>query len=285
MNKTTAATIVRAYLVLLCIYALYQAYSYTGIYRWLAEWQLAQSGSYNLRFTVAASILLPAVPVCLVAEIFRVPYRTGWRRSDPSKGGPTTHLKWIAIFGVLALAVAASSFVLGSWKSAEPAVIETVDLPADKPPQSNHVRMSGLARTDMIVTLDGPRGRKFYLPLTASNWKRSDAIVYFLQTNVDAYLMPDGHTLSLDANTPPFRITVAGVLVPNDLPGPVAEIYRKRNLALASPPMVLELSAGADLTPYWVVAGVGTLLGLVCLFVAGLGVVQQRRAGTRSTSG
>jgi hypothetical protein len=280
MNKTTAAYIVRGYIVLLCLYAFYQAYSYTGIYKWLAEWQLAEFHSYNLRLTIAGAILLPALPVGLLAEIFGIPYRTGWRPSNAPGARAPSHVSWIAAIGALALVVAAGAFLLGYQKSTQPVVTETVDLALGKPPQSDHVRMTAIARTDLIVKLEDRSGLRFYVPLTAPDWKRSDPLVYFLQTNVDAYVAPGGQILSLEAKTPPFRITQVGALVPDDLPGPVAESYRKHNVTLAATPMVLELAAGADLARYWIVAGVGALLGFVCLLVAGLAAIQQRR--TRS---
>jgi hypothetical protein len=282
MNKTTAAYVVRGYVVLLCVYAFYQIYSYTGIYKWLAEWQLAQFHSYNVRFTIAASILLPALPVCLIAEIFRVPYRAGWRPRDGSRS--TTPAGWMAVIGVLALAVAAGSFWLGYQKSTEPTVTETVDLALGKPPQSAHVRLTAIAHTDLTVKLEDRYGAKVYVPLTAPNWKRSDPLVYFLQTNADTFGVPGSESVSPGAKTQSVRITQVGVLVPDDLPGPVAESYRKRNLTLASPPMVLELAPGADLARYWIVAGVGGLVGFIVLLVAGLARFQQGRTRASSSS-
>jgi hypothetical protein len=186
----------------------------------------------------------------------------------------------MALAGAVAILVASGAFLLGYQKSQQPMVVETVDLGLGKPPQSDHVRMTATVRTDMVVKLEQRSGAiSVYVPLTASNWKRSDPITYFLKSNVDAFLAPGGRTLSLDPQTPPFRMTQVGVLVPNDLPGPVAESYRRRNLTLASPVMVLELSPTADLDRYWVVAGVSGLLGLVFLLAAGLARLQSRRAG------
>ena len=144
--------------------------------------------------------------------------------------------------------------------------------------------MTAIARTDMIMQFE-ERGRlRFYVPLTAPNWKRSDPLVYFLQTNITAYVGPDGQVQSLDAKTPPFRMTQTGVLVRNDLPGPVAEAFRRHNLTLAAPHQVLELSPGADVAPYWVAAGVGGLVGFILVLVGGLASLQRRRAMVPSGS-
>ncbi len=49
--------------------------------------------------------------------------------------------------------------------------------------------------------------------------------------------------------------TQPGVLVRGGLPGAVREHYRKNNLAVASPPIVLDLSPGADVKPFFITPG------------------------------
>jgi hypothetical protein len=279
MNKTTAARIVQIYIILVVLYALYGVYSYTGIYKWLAEWQLAQFKSYNTRLTLAGAIFLPALPAWLIATIFRIPYRTGWiggKSGDKSSGSPS-HLTWMAVFGLIAIAVASGSALLGYYKSQHVSATENLDLSLQNTAQSDHVRLTGIAHTDMVLELKSSAGPlKTYVPLTPPNWRRTDPLVYFLLTNVDAYIGPDGKVTLLDPKTPPFRMTQTGVLVPDDLPGPIAEAYRKNGLILASPPLVLELETGADLARYWVVAGVGGFFGVILLFVSLLGRLGQR---------
>src|SRR5262249_32485177 len=148
-------------------------------------------GSYNTRLTLVGAILLPALPLCLAAEMLGIPYRTRRQPGDAAAGRPANHWRWMVILGMVAIAVAAGAFLLGYQKSQEPIVTETVALALAKPPQSGHVRMTAIARTDMIMRFE-ERGRlRFYVPLTAPNWKRSDPLVYFLQTNITAYVGPD----------------------------------------------------------------------------------------------
>ena len=61
------------------------------------------------------------------------------------------------------------------------------------------------------------------------------------------------------------------------LPGPVGEHYRKNKLALASPPILLDLSYGADVRPFFITAAVSGVLGFVMLFAAGTAALRQRR--------
>jgi len=62
-----------------------------------------------------------------------------------------------------------------------------------------------------------------------------------------------------------------------ELPGPVGERYRKNNIAVASPPILLDLAPGAEVTPFFVTAGVSGLLGFCMLVAAGAVAMRQRR--------
>ena len=105
-----------------------------------------------------------------------------------------------------------------------------------------------------------------------------------MKTNTTAYMPPGGgKVFMLSQRTPPFQMTTEpGVLVPNGLPGPVGEHYRKNNV-LAAPPIVLNLSAGADVQPLFVTAGVSGILGFVMLVAAGAVTLRQRRLKQRSS--
>ena len=87
-----------------------------------------------------------------------------------------------------------------------------------------------------------------------------------------------GRMFPLARGTPAFAMTTQpGVLVRDGLPGPVAERYRKANIALATPPIMLDLSPGADVQPFFIAAGVSGLLGFCMLVAAGAMAMRQRR--------
>jgi hypothetical protein len=98
-----------------------------------------------------------------------------------------------------------------------------------------------------------------------------------MKTNTTAYIPPGGGGMvMLSPRTPAFQITTQpGVLVRDGLPGPVSEHYRKNKLALASPPILLDLSSGADVKPFFITAGVSGVLGFVMLFAAGTAALRQ----------
>jgi len=103
-----------------------------------------------------------------------------------------------------------------------------------------------------------------YVPLTPATWRQGQPLVYFMKTNTTAYMPPGGgRVFLLSQRTPPFQMTTEpGVLMPDGLPGRSGERYRKNNIALASPTIMLNLSSGADVQPFFVTAGVSGILGL-----------------------
>jgi hypothetical protein len=187
------------------------------------------------------------------------------------------------LLGVVALAVAAGAGYYGYWKSTEKVDVESLDLSKGETPRSAHVAITGVARTEYIVEFEtktaGTTRLDRYIPLTPATWRQGQPLVYFMKTNTTAYMPPGGgKVFLLSQRTPPFQMTTEpGVLVSDGLPGPVGERYRKNNIALAAPPIVLNLRPGADVEPFFVTAGVGGILGFVMLVAAGAMALRQRR--------
>jgi hypothetical protein len=268
-------------------YILYAWITYTGLYRWAAEWEMAQFGSYEAEGTVIGLfIALIGLPAGLLALL-------GKKLGRPAAGAGVTHAppakrqvspRTFALIGLAAIAVAVGSGWLGYRKSQQPVAFEAVNLSDHRAPQSTHVEMTGVAQTGMIVeweeTINGNKTTTTYLPLTAPDWKESQPITYFLRPAVNAIAGPDGYHM-IDANSPPFALTQKGVLFSNDLPGAVRTEYEKHGLTLASPAYVLDTKEDADLEIYWEVAAGAGITALVLLLSAALVPIAQRRAAKR----
>jgi hypothetical protein len=168
-------------------------------------------------------------------------------------------------------------------RSTETVDVESLDLSKGDTPRSTRVTITGIARTEYIIEFGTKTSSTTvldrYIPLTAASWRPGQPLVYFMKTNITAYMPPGGGSiLMLSPRTPAFQMTTQpGVLLRDGLPGPVAEGYRKNNLAVASPPIVLDLSPGADLQPFFVTAGVSGILGFAMLVSAGAAALRQRR--------
>jgi hypothetical protein len=275
MMKSVLKPVIWLYVAAACAYVFYEWYSYTGLYRLAAEWQLEQFGSYQLKLTLIVPILVLLMPAAVLVSL------TGMQdqlRSATERGGSPA---MFALLGAVAVVIAAGAGWYGYLKSMETVDVESLDLSKGEAPRSTHVTITGIARTEYTVEF----GRKSsdtmldrYIPLTPATWQPGQPVVYFMKTNTTAYMPPGGGMLTLSPRTPAFQITTQpGVLVRDGLPGPVSEHYRKNKLALASPPILLDLSYGADVKPFFMTAGVSGVLGFIMLFAAGTAALRQRR--------
>lgn len=274
--KSVLKPVIWLYIAAASAYIFYEWYSYTGLYRLAAEWQLEHYGSYQLKLTLIVPILVLLTPAAVLVSL------TGMRDQLRSAGRGSGSPAMFALLGALAVMVAGGAGWYGYVKSTETFDVESIDLSRGDTPRSSHVTITGIARTEYTVefgTKSSGTTLDRYIPLTAATWRPGQPLVYFMKTNTTAYVPPGGGgMMMLSPRTPAFQMTTQpGVLVRDGLPGPVGEHYRKNKLALASPPILLDLSYGADVKPFFITAGVSGVLGFVMLFAAGTAALRQRR--------
>ena len=276
--KSVLKWVIWLYIAAACAYIFYEWYAYTGLYRLAAEWQLEHFGSYGMKLTLLVPLMVLLSPAAVLVSL------SGMQDQVRSAGSGAGSSATFALLGVVALAVAAGAGWYGYVRSMETFDVERLDLSKGDTPRSTHVTITGIARTEYIVEFGtkssgGTTRLDRYIPLTAPTWRPDQPLVYFMKTNITAYMPPGGGgMLMLSPRTPAFQMTTEpGVLVRDGLPGAVGERYRKNNLAVASPPIVLDLSPGADVQPFFVTAGVSGMLGFVMLISAALSVRQRRR--------
>jgi hypothetical protein len=277
MMKSVLKWVIWLYVAAACAYIFYEWYAYAGLYRLAAEWQLEQFGSYGLKLTLLFPLMVLLMPAAaLVSLTGMLDQRRG------ADAGPRSPAIFV-LLGVVALAVAASAGWYGYVKSMETIDVESLDLSKGDTPRSTHVAITGIARTEYIIEFgkktSGTTILDRYIPLTPASWRPGQPLVYFMKTNMTAYMPPGGGgMLMLSPRMPAFQITTQpGVLVRDGLPGAVGEGYRKNNIAVASPPIVLDLSPGADLQLFFITAGMSGLLGFVMLVSAGAAALRLRR--------
>jgi hypothetical protein len=262
-------------------YAGYSWYTYSGPYRLIAEWQIETFGSFSIKLTLLGVILALIVPIAIVGRLLggpnlmNQPDRLAQAQSSP---------RLIALLGLLLLAAGAGAGWIGYQKSQETITYEPVDLTGGQLPSTQHVVLTGIARTEYLMQYETKRSgsstTNTYFPLTSSSWRRGEPFVYFLKTNATAY-MPEGggRTFAFSRTTPPFKMTTQkALLISNGLPGPVGEAYRKNNIAMADPPIVLDVSPDADYATYIIAAIACVLGGFVSLFAGAMMAVRRRRA-------
>jgi len=259
----------RIFYVLGGIYACYAWYTYSGLYRLFAEWQMETFGAYDLKVTFAVLLLALMIPGALAGHLLGKPERPGppnrWSRLASSPAVAAT-------LGVLAIGSAVAAGWIGYGKTQEKLEFEAVDLNAGQQPVSRHVIMTAIAQPDLALHLITKRSESTrtdaYVPLTSPTWRRGEPIVYFLKTAPEL----------VEGKTVPFLTTTRpAVLLANGLPGPLLEIYRKHGIAVADPAIVIDSNPYAYTAVYFMVAFLAGFLGVGLLSAAINLAVRQRR--------
>lgn len=67
--KSVLKPVIWLYVAAACAYIFYEWYSYTGLYRLTAEWQLEHYGSYQLKLTLIVPILVLLTPAAVLVSL------------------------------------------------------------------------------------------------------------------------------------------------------------------------------------------------------------------------
>jgi hypothetical protein len=255
-------------------------YTYTGAWQWLAEWELRQFGSYRERATLVALIAAPIVAAnvpLLIVNIIRpntVPY---FLLGRPTWGVSIDPGRMLGAIAGLALVAGATAGVLGYVNGRTPRSFEAIDLAHPSPPASRHGELTGIVQTEAILvfrkSVGGAMTSETYIPVTAPDWRVGEPVSFFLKPQTSGY----GDRL-YQPGTPPFAIKQTGTIFADGLPGVVRTEYERRGYFMAQTVYVLDTDTKADVTVYYVVAGVSALCLLVTLPVWLIVRVKQRRA-------
>jgi hypothetical protein len=153
MTKKTKINLYWAYLALCLGYACYADWSYTGLYRLVAEWQLDTFGEYGDQLSQLVVLLVLMIPGAGAAKFAGV---------DPIRGGrelqATLADAWaavspgrLAIAGLVFLAAGAGTGWYGFGVATADVTFTPFDLSTAERPPPRHVVMSGVAHTEYQV--------------------------------------------------------------------------------------------------------------------------------------
>src|SRR5262249_30415644 len=98
--KSVLKYIIWLYFLAIWAYVAYGWYSYTGLYRLAAEWQLEYFGSYSFKLTLLVPLVILAIPGAVLARLFGV--QAQLRGANSFTGSPGM----FALLGVAGLAIA-----------------------------------------------------------------------------------------------------------------------------------------------------------------------------------
>jgi hypothetical protein len=263
--------------------------TYSGPYRWAAEWQMEHFGFYQEKITIFGPLIVLLIPAGFLGG-WGPPAARAVITPDTKVANAKRIARIISLLGLAALLISATAGGLGYLRTQTPPtrgvlVLTTGIEPA---PDVDLVTVTGIARTDLIIvyeeTISGMVSRWSFVPLVSPVWRPGDPVRFLLRTNQNAWMPPPGVEGSrmprmLERGSPPFRmVTEPSVLKRHQLPGAVQTAYDKAHVALDPAVAVLEQSAGEVYAPYWITAALSGLVAC-CLLLAGLlGAINAKKA-------
>ena len=261
--------------------------TYSGPYRWAAEWQLARFGSYGEKITLLGPLLVLMIPAALLGG------RRPWIVPHADPAVRAAHARRnagiLALLGFVVLLAGAAAGGLGYLRLQTPLTsADLVLITGTEPePATDLVRVTGIARTDLIVgfeeTIAGQARRSSFVPLTAPSWRPGEPIRFILRTNQTAWMPRDGAgaVQMLRRSNPPFRmVTEPSVLTRYHLPGVVKAEYEKARIVLDPSVALVEQSKDEVYAPYWIAAALGGLVGLCLMLGGAIGWGNARKAAS-----
>jgi hypothetical protein len=275
---TIRLTLSGLWVTLVSAYWFWAAITFSGPYRWLAEWQIAQFGGYYERATaILPAVLIAAPALAYLRRRSEIAQAEAEAQLGPAvaEGRQIRRAVWgTGGFGLVALLIGGGAFLLsqgvpdgsGPALPFDAATLGSVALPQDR------VTIRGEVDPEASVAVVETRGvtsrNSVYAGFRPEGESAKDAPVrLFIERSTGS----SAPTISQG-----FLPDQTGFLVENGLPDPVLREFAARGIPLASPHYVLRTSPSARRDTYYIVAAVAGFLGFVCLLVAGIMAFQGR---------
>jgi hypothetical protein len=209
--------------------AFYWMWTYSGLFRWLAELQLGWFGMYETKVTLVLSMAAPALPLTRAVRLLRA--RGALRKQDTAsspEAGLSRAVRWAArrIFPLTLAGVGAWAAVTGASLLREADVpaaeVDLAALERGGAMPSGHVHVRGKVLDDAEV-LYGEGAVRGYAPVVSAAWT-PDLPVSTIAYEAGEY--------------PPGEIALDG-WVARSVPGPVRVALEDSGLRVRSDAMVV----------------------------------------------
>jgi hypothetical protein len=263
-------------------YVAWGAVEYEGLYRWLAEWQIAQWGGYYRKWTaVLPGVILAAPALSYIG--YRARLRQAAEANSPAAQARTVGRtgRVFMLVGLLGILTGAGAFAVSRTlpdgnERAEP--YDAARLGSGPAPNIK-VRIRGLddpaARTQVVRRGVDDRVT-FYAGFRLEGEAKDAPLRLFIERNAPG---PEALT-TLQA----FLPEQTGYLVENGVPAEALDALRARGIRVANPHWLLQTGSLARREPYYIVAAVGGFGGLVFLLVGFATSLQGRRRAWLATA-
>ncbi|WP_411340476.1 hypothetical protein V6U71_00410 [Sphingopyxis sp. J-6] len=278
-----------AWMALVIGWAWWEYSHYSGLYRWLAEWQIAKWGGYEQVWTAAIPaciLMIPAFRVLRERELLN-------QASLIAGDDPVPILRRVRtgmlVCGVI-LTLAATGAYFYSQQLPDPSGPRTtVDLAAlgdAAPPIDSATFASAVPDTDRALQRDEAfRSRSadidhqtIYVPVVAKGAAKDAPVRFFIDRA--SYAFTDS------GEAPRTNIFLAdhmqGVLVENGLPADVVAAFEKQGVTIASPHYLMTTNSVGGRQNYYIVAALGGFIAFILFLLSAIQSVSIARARRRA---
>jgi hypothetical protein len=283
-NRGLLMVLSGVWIALVSGYMIWCAASDAGLYRWLADLQVAQGGGYYPKWTA----ILPALLLCSPALWYLRRQADVAQASQPA--GPAAEgarmgrtARNMGIAGVVAglIGVGAYGYAQSVPDGSEEAIPFNVSvLGTGAPVPSHKIRVTGAVDPDATTgvtesggSTDSSTMYAGFRPDDAGGAKDAP-----LRLFVERRMGGAGDAATLQGFLPDQE----GYLVENGLPALALRDLEARRIPIATPHYVLHPGDSTRRDPYYVAAALGGLLCAVCLIVALIGARQARSRMSRA---
>jgi hypothetical protein len=277
-----------AWLALVAGWAWWEYSHFSGLYRWLADWQIEKWGSYEQVWTALVPAFILTIPA------FRV-LRERERLNQASLiagDDPVPILRRVRtgmlICGVLLALVAGGSYLYSQSlpdPSDPPATVDLVALGAAAPPTGSAIFAGAVPDTDRALQMDEAfRSRSadidhqtLYVPVVAKGAAK-DTPVRFLIDRA-SYAFADSK------EAPRTNIFLAdhmqGVLVENGLPADVVAAFERQGVTIARPHYLMTTNSVGGRQNHYIVAALAGFTAFILFLLSAIQSFSIARARKR----
>jgi hypothetical protein len=260
----------------------YWGWTYTGLYKWLADWQLEHGGQYEVELTWVFTFLILAVPFYLVTEVVRrVAARTRGAGAPDAQSpeGAAAQGKGISLnHGWLTgatIAVVGLGFVVAGGYQYHQATgagaiahVDAADYESARPPTAAYISVTGFSVREAargIKSTDSDS--KYFIPLVSAGWDLPRPVGLFLETDTPNMMESNAIQRKMPGGDKLPEVW-EGMIDSDGLPGMVRSQFEKDQVPIASGYCVLSVGK----TPAKQMSDSKTMM-MIGGCVAGAGVV------------
>lgn len=277
------------WLALVAGWAWWEYSHFSGLYRWLAEWQIAKWGGYEQVWTALVPAFILAIPA------FRVLRERELRNQASLIAGddpvPILHRvrTGMLVCGVILALVAGGSYLYSQTlpdPSDPPTTVDLAALGGAAPPTGSAIFARAVPDTDRALQMDEAfRSRSadidhqtLYVPVVAEGAAKGAPVRFFIDRA--SYAFADS------GEAPRTNIFLAdhmqGVLVENGLPADVVAAFEKQGVATASPHYLMTTNSVGGRQTYYIVTALGGFIAVILFLLAAIQSASIARARRRT---